>query len=245
MRSLGYTYFTDPSLSLPSYFGQNTGLLIFSRIPIISEHSNIFKKKGSITNKGFIEVTLDLSLPSIEEKEKSDGDLHIICTHLDAVRKKLRKQQLLQISKRIEELVVMKATFIILGDFNVPSPSVEYNELLDIFGGSKYYQNALDVKKEGGGTYRSMPKLTKLCLEYLTAGIYRSGIPIEDSQKSNRSLDHTFIRNENKRREVIVKECQILNWLNREKTMPVSDHFGILATIQIQYIHHLNHTNKN
>lgn len=56
MRKLGLRYHTDPTLTLPRYFGQNSGLVIYSRYPILEEASELFSPHTAerLSNKGVI-----------------------------------------------------------------------------------------------------------------------------------------------------------------------------------------------
>lgn len=100
--------------SLPYFFGGNTGLVIFSRYPIISTKETVFANypwfEGN--NKGFQHVCIQI-------QRRRPMLLHVINTHLYASwRPWVRPAQLQEIADYKKELK-QEEVILIAGDFNI------------------------------------------------------------------------------------------------------------------------------
>ena len=80
MQSKGFKYNTNVTDTVPYVFGQSSGVAIFSKIPLRSGHSEIFKNAGIlefVNNKGFASAEI-----IVNEKRIS-----LFTVHTDAHRK--------------------------------------------------------------------------------------------------------------------------------------------------------------
>ena len=117
MEARGFRYKGGLRESLPTFFGQTSGVVIFSRIPVRSTKWGIFRDWGwseASTNKGFVYVEIVL-------KEHTPA-LCVFNVHLDAHRADIRERQLRQVLGTIEKLPKHSPT-VIGGDFNFDSPN--------------------------------------------------------------------------------------------------------------------------
>mmetsp|Transcript_74829 Transcript_74829/g.112785 ORF Transcript_74829/g.112785 Transcript_74829/m.112785 type:complete len:183 (-) Transcript_74829:26-574(-) len=100
--------------SLPKFFGQNSGLLIFSKFPIISSQSEIFQT-SSITeypnNKGFVLADIEIC----------EGKIITVCTaHLDAhFHSTTREAQVKQIADAMQPKYNEGIPLMMMGDLNI------------------------------------------------------------------------------------------------------------------------------
>lgn len=123
LKEAGYNH-TIPTESLPRFLGQNCGLLIFSKFPILSSHSEIFDY-SSLTeypnNKGFISIDIEINNKPI-----------VVCTtHLDAHSPQSRLPQLEQIFNYLKKRKDENNQILLMGDLNIPTNSSEYLHLED------------------------------------------------------------------------------------------------------------------
>ena len=143
LGKMGFSYFTNPYEGVPArrkvVFGNNSGLLIASKLPIVSSKAEIFKEGRETLNfKGFLRATVEL---------KGGEEVHFLTCHLNSRKKpNLRKQQLKQLYGEVERLkeedlrARKTSGFVIAGDWNICSKGVkendngrEYNELTSLF----------------------------------------------------------------------------------------------------------------
>jgi endonuclease/exonuclease/phosphatase family metal-dependent hydrolase len=216
MDSIGYHYWTDPTLSLPRYFGQNSGLMIFSRVPFAEQESSVFEQSDEIlNNKGFIAIRIDHQTHS----QRLDS-LHIVCTHFDSRRTSTKLLQAQQLGQRLHDMQV----FQVVGDFNICRMFEHdtYSRLLDsIAAGVHDIDNATPER----GTYRPKPMALLLILQTLTFGWFRPEFP---NVTPPMALDHMFYT----RHRLQASEQQIIDW-RCDSGMPVSDHYGVISTITL------------
>ena len=114
---LGYIHHSDPKESTP-FFGSSSGCVIFSKYPIITSSSNIFKNRRIFRCKGWIYTHISIS---------NNIDFKIVNTHLETFDFDMRFEQMKEITNDIDENVINRhkndtQSFILcLGDFNVCS----------------------------------------------------------------------------------------------------------------------------
>ena len=109
-----FSSMNNVSDSLPYFFGGNTGLIIFSRYPIISTTETVFTNYPWFegTNKGFQHVR-------IQVQRRRPVLLHVINTHLYASwRPWVRPAQLQEIADYKKE-INQNEIMIVAGDFNI------------------------------------------------------------------------------------------------------------------------------
>ena len=125
LQEHGYIHHTDPKASLPSFFGQNSGLIILSKLPFTSTTSAIFDT-ASITeysnNKGFITATIQVT---------PNQNICVCTAHLDA-HSDARLSQLKQIGTFLKEGPFKQHTpIVVLGDLNIcPRSTPKHYEAL-------------------------------------------------------------------------------------------------------------------
>jgi len=153
MQQEGFVYTTNPITSCPSWFGQNNGLLILSKLPI-KEISNVSfgeKNRRKLSFKGWLEVELMLNDES--------PPLKLVTTHLEHANEDLKVRQLHEVFE--SALKHDPKRTIICGDFNtgpnIPEIRTSYEsftsliskyDLVDLFPGpEKTYRD--EVKKTG------------------------------------------------------------------------------------------------
>ena len=131
MAARGFRYRSDLQASLPMVFGQSSGVVIFSRVPVVSTKAEVFRSWGwkeGATNKGFayVEVLLE------------GRRLFVFNLHLDAHSARTREQQIREVLNTIE--VLPKPSFLVIGgDFNLDAPAASTSVL------SKEYQTMRSV----------------------------------------------------------------------------------------------------
>ena len=61
LLELGFRHQTCPTATQP-LLGQSSGLVVYSKYPIVREHHEAFATRRSVTAKGWLEVVIDLGL---------------------------------------------------------------------------------------------------------------------------------------------------------------------------------------
>lgn len=117
LTSIGYEYYTNPKRSTP-LFGNNSGLMIFSKFPILEYHTNIFQHRRFGRFKGFIDARIALS-------SEMNDEIFVINTHLEHKNRNMQLQQMKEISDH-SSYAWLKCRAngrcaLICGDFNVCS----------------------------------------------------------------------------------------------------------------------------
>jgi endonuclease/exonuclease/phosphatase family metal-dependent hydrolase len=123
LRELGYSFCTDPSESLP-FYGQNSGVVIFSKYPLSNMKSEVYKHSAEPLNKkGFVCASVALSDPAV--------NVYIFSIHTDAKNWDAKRKQIEQIKNSILAIKEDKncnsgnlVDFILAGDFNVCSQTI-------------------------------------------------------------------------------------------------------------------------
>lgn len=138
-----YTY-TSPN---PSW-GQNSGLLIASKYPIISKKNMTFKNWGGIeswTSKGLIDVKIAFPVDNYPHNNiYNEKYIRFIVTHLQASGEKYRNKQIKEIHKYIRKNGY-ENDIIIAGDFNLDSNDrEEYNYMKDTLTNIYDYYDGYD-----------------------------------------------------------------------------------------------------
>ena len=202
MRACGLTHCTDPSISMHArVLGQNSGVAIFSKWPLLNPLSFDFESTGEIMNsKGF--VCADIAMAH-------NRKVHCVNAHLDARAFAQKEKQILQISSHLmakqqaarADKDEQQLEFVVCGDWNL----------------------CPEVASEGGyGDGREFQFLCETMALPGLEGVWRVG---EVNGTHNRAtLDHIFLRraawadvDENK--EVVKKtdDCGLR----------ISDHLGL------------------
>lgn len=216
MRELGYEWWSDPCITLPKFFGQNSGLLIFSRLPFRGVFQDVFKfSNEALNNKGLLCARIDLG---------SDRSMLVIGTHLDSRKPATRLMQLAQITTTMR-LARRSATepAIITGDLNITSDgSSEYTSLCAEFMPLK---NATEDAPRFR-SFRRKPWHVSMFIEQILGPLWRSRWP---SGYEALSLDHVFYTG------MRLTRVELVNWFSREKGvyLPVSDHLGVLVDMTV------------
>lgn len=150
LEKIGFFYmYTTPN---PSW-GQNSGLVVASKYPIINVNSMKYKNYGGIelwTSKGLLDVKI--AFPYISYPYNyiyNEKHIRFIDTHLQAKSKKYRDAQL----KEIHDYIIKNKyenDILLAGDFNLDSNNKnEYNYLKDtitnIYDYYNYYYNYYDI----------------------------------------------------------------------------------------------------
>ena len=124
----GFDYFAVGRA--PSYMNQDSGLMILSKLPIVSTEFVSFSSYSwfdMIVDKGFLYVKIQVT---------PDQHMHVITTHMDAHRSDVRSAQVDQISQWIVDHLeneVKNDLLIMTGDWNIRVESEEYDHLLNTF----------------------------------------------------------------------------------------------------------------
>lgn len=229
----GYVHYTNPFESMfdNRWIGQNSGVIIFSRIPIDNVESVVFNQSAEKMNtKGF--VVVDVTLPSngLTKMNSSNTDNHhhpktvrIVSAHLDAMDITANKAQLSQIANHLQQKQSKDRSpsssssveLIICGDLNVcPQTRAEggfdngeqYAHLISKFGKSK----------DGLGLTSAWPVVNSS----------NEKQKVEPTMKAW-TLDHIFFREAawNLISKSIVRVAN-------EHDQTMSDHLGLEITIQ-------------
>lgn len=121
MREEGFIYLANSERTTPQFFGQNSGLLIYSKYPIIKSKSWTYEQgsfKETFSNKGYILAQIQVGK-------------YCVCvgnTHLDSGDIAIRKGQLREIFKSLWDHIVHSPSLVVLaGDFNIPGNDPEFD----------------------------------------------------------------------------------------------------------------------
>mmetsp|Transcript_4773 Transcript_4773/g.13231 ORF Transcript_4773/g.13231 Transcript_4773/m.13231 type:complete len:426 (+) Transcript_4773:28-1305(+) len=116
MTSAGLVHATDPYASLPRFFGQNSGLAVFSAFPLQRERTEPFASSAETFNsKGSVQVDLDLG---------GGTNLRVVNTHLDAKNKRAQAAEVRELGSRLSGSIGPPggpggSTLVLAGDFNI------------------------------------------------------------------------------------------------------------------------------
>mmetsp|Transcript_20775 Transcript_20775/g.61444 ORF Transcript_20775/g.61444 Transcript_20775/m.61444 type:complete len:374 (-) Transcript_20775:142-1263(-) len=112
----GLVHQSDPYRSLPRFFGQNSGLCVFSNRPLVDAREEQFSHSGEPFNsKGMVYAEVELS---------AAVRLSVCTVHLDSRNKRTQALQVAQVGNRAASLMGKDDQFLLLtGDFNIsPTP---------------------------------------------------------------------------------------------------------------------------
>ena len=99
MEDLGFPYQSDPNATLLSWAGQNCGVMIFSRFPMVACHAEAFRRTDEIpSSKGFVDVVIEI--PAINSGE-TGMRVRVLGTHFDARSWPAKLSQLWQVADRL------------------------------------------------------------------------------------------------------------------------------------------------
>jgi len=192
------------------------GLLVLSRLPIISSHFESFDLRGQaeqITNleyfsgKGFVRIVI----------ETDAGPLSLIDTHLHArygnsVQHAFAPHRIGQIVQLAEYAKTNTAPLILLGDFNFADDDPEYSVLLGLF-------NARDAAVEVDSRFSTTI----------------AGSPYRKSNLYDKRKDYVFVR-DGSQMGVEVKSLVPAfheSFLHNRRRLACSNHVGVLAEIEL------------
>ena len=212
MKRLGFYYFTSPFESLSESINlkmQNSGLITFSKFPILESNFYPFISTGeNVNNKGFQFIKLKVG----------NKQVHIINAHLDGSGSH-RMKQVDQISDYMKE----KGHYIAVGDFNV-------NSINNKGGEFEYLEKKMKTKDQSNiffpekKTFRTKPSFFLMFFKQLLGSYPQLQWPskeLEDKiSNPNLNLDHCFVSD-----SFVVKICERLDI--RDELLPLSDHFGL------------------
>ena len=198
-KLVGFKYHTSFYETAPNFYGQSSGVVIFSRLPITQTHHVAFKDVGEhFTNKGFV-------LAEIRHNKRM---VQVCSLHLDAFEPRFREKNMHQIGKYLRKPVTQPVKSkdmhrslgceIIGGDFNI-RPVYK-----------KKYKNLAELKQE-------YPKLVKF-LHPLVDIFPKDTITVA---KSGHLPDHMFVDPIYKVRSKKVEKFMTTSG------QPVSDHYGL------------------
>lgn len=223
---LGFNYHTDPCAScapwsLWPFPFQNSGLMTFSKLRIVSSREQVFDRTAEIlNNKGMqiVRIVVD-----------DNTTLSVINTHFDS-RKQHTTAQIAQVGEALRALPDDEVG-VACGDFNVDSmqPNARFAELEAACGLDAV---ARDLPRLP--TFRKKPRNGTLMLQQLTFGaLARPRWPSSAESFADRSmpqLDHLFVSPPS---SVSVTDTRLIDIKGTPATqlVPCSDHFGVAATI--------------
>ena len=166
-KLVGFKYHTSFYKTAPMCFGQSSGVVIFSRLPITRAHHVVFSDVGEhFTNKGFVWAEI------LHNKRT----VNVCSLHMDAFEPTLRHKNLYQIDDYFRKPVESKGTNavspcqIIGGDFNIRAVL------------KKKYKNEAEMKQE-------YPRLVKFLKPLVD--VFPADTPT--MPKSGHRLDYIFI----------------------------------------------------
>jgi endonuclease/exonuclease/phosphatase family metal-dependent hydrolase len=209
MAIAGYIYHTDPTESLPSHFGQNSGVCIFSKRPLSSMEAEVYHASDEkvLSSKGFVCASVIVELPS-----RSPVEVSVFSVHTDARHWPSKILQLEQIKTKIASVKTSSqrakksVEFVIAGDFNVCPQRV---------GEGGY---------DDGRQYKSMTQQMKAAADLEDAWKEEESLPTEGEA----SLDHIFIE---------PTKWKVVNKGRAEYKGPcgksVSDHLGLSIDLEV------------
>lgn len=206
MRACGLTECTDPNLSMHArVLGQNSGVAIFSKWPLLNSRSFDFQNTGeNMNSKGF--VCADIAMAR-------NRKAHLVSAHLDARAFSHKEKQILQISEHLmaEQEAARAADgeqqleFVVGGDWNL----------------------CPEVASEGGyGDGGEFQFLCKTMAVPGLQGVWRAGEV--DGTHNRATLDHIFLRRAawadvDEKKEVVRK--------TDGNGLKISDHLGLKVVL--------------
>lgn len=224
MDALGYHWWSDLRGSLPRIFGQNSGVIVFSRLPLVAPpHEEVFIHSDEVLNcKGFACVRLALA----------GATLTVIATHLDSRRRAAKELQMAQISAYLKRAVSDSTAVIVAGDFNTcprtwgairPGTNVtdDYASLRDCL---HPLVNAAEREDDAQWlrTHYVTPSRGTLYAQQLVGTLLQAHWP---NELSSASLDHIFFSPGSLRAAGV----SAAPWEAPAIRGPVSDHVGVIA----------------
>mmetsp|Transcript_81667 Transcript_81667/g.142391 ORF Transcript_81667/g.142391 Transcript_81667/m.142391 type:complete len:303 (-) Transcript_81667:166-1074(-) len=201
MKKAGLRHHSEPKESMRAVFaGQNSGLVIFCKWPLLNCRSFDFESTSErLNSKGF--VCADVLMAN-------NRRVHLVNAHLDARKFSMKKQQVLQISRHLQaEQEMAKANaelqpeFVVCGDWNL-CPEVA-----------------------GSGGWGDGSEFGFLCESLAAAGLEDLWRADESEGTHNRAtLDHIFLRRA--AWKDVDGSKQVVQCLN-EQGLNISDHLGL------------------
>lgn len=206
MGACGLTECTDPSLSMHArVLGQNSGVAIFSKWPLLNCRSFDFESTGeNLNSKGF--VCADVAMTQ-------NRTAHFVSAHLDSRDFSHKEKQILQICEHLmaeqqaarADIGEQQLEFVVCGDWNL----------------------CPEVASEGGyGDGREFQFLCETMALPGLEGAWRAGEL--DGTHNRATLDHIFFRRAawadvDKNKEVVKK--------TDDRGLRISDHLGLKVVL--------------
>eukprot|EP01084_Bolivina_argentea_P017820 33245_1 len=247
LYKLGYIYYTKPSGVLP-YIGQNGGIVLFSKYPLIYDDVFKFNKSDEIMlRKGFAIAIAKIPISNNDNDNNNNDEYYHLCIgtcHCDPYRPNVILSQIKQFSKEIKSQYDNHKTklhldIIVGGDFNTRNKTLTKG-LKDYFEDIISMYNAWTIKTNDRQqwnkdlvTYRSsyIPKY-RVWLSGLTCGLFKlpSLNKMTGKYKNGYCLDHilTSIKKE------MIESVSVVD--SRYKDVFVSDHLGVELVVKVQII---------
>eukprot|EP01083_Nonionella_stella_P308906 1091912_1 len=201
VHSLGYTHYSNPTQSLPSLFGGNNGLMIYSKHRLHSCDSYAFDTniRRHFSAKGWLSASIKLS-------ESNDQKINIINTHLEHANRDYILGQLNVLKHQVNNTDTFN---VCLGDFNICSNHT-FQE--NYSTSHRLYDILSNVMTERGLPYDLFNN------EERTFRITK--------EEPSASYDHMFVNQELKNKIV---STHLLDY--HDTNLVASDHYGLLVHI--------------
>lgn len=125
MLERGFAYQASSEQTIPKYLGQNSGLVIYSKYPIVRSKSYFYKDRSlheKINNKGYI----------IAELANNGHPIYVATTHLDAADRKIRRAQLQELIQQLQSEIKLQSVtplVILAGDLNILGNNEEFDDV--------------------------------------------------------------------------------------------------------------------
>ena len=212
VNNLGYKYYSNPKETLPTIWGGNNGLMVYSKYAMNECRSYAFdtKIRRRFSAKGWITT-------KIKTSESNDDTLHLINTHLEHRNRDFKLKQLDVLNNEIKGGDSDKYR-ICLGDFNVCS---RYTFEDDYEKPDRLYDILENMMKENDLKYD------------LYNGVERTFRMTKE--EPNACYDHVFV---NKSVKDIVDGTYIMDYSDDNTDLVMSDHYGLLTEIDQNKIQH-------
>lgn len=200
MAAAGLKYCTDPFDSMPSFGSlrrlrvQNSGLVTFSRYPIVQARSYSFETTSEMTNTKGLLLT-ELQVPATEAATAVDvpqtARVQCVNTHLDSRKWEDKQAQIEEIAQHISSDCTGGDIVVATGDWNVTSETSQFDFLfLTLCGVCPNLVDTMGLRYHGTMRRTVHPK-PWLYLNQLTCQAARFYEP--PTRTSEAMLDHTFV----------------------------------------------------
>ncbi|CAJ1441828.1 unnamed protein product [Effrenium voratum] len=204
MHELGF-YFQTSSTATTPFVGQNSGLVVYSKLPLTAENHGVFQQRRSVSAKGWLQV----------EVQVGERRLQILTTHLEHAHqprwRAVRESQWRQVAAIAAASTDLR---MLSGDFNVCGQ--EFGQALDQ---ATEYHSMVSTLAAVGLT-QELPDASSLQMPTLRS---------DKKEELRCSPDHIFVTSALK--ECNVKALVVDT--RGDDGRVVSDHRGLLAEFQL------------